>query len=58
MTFFGIVKKFDRDADKEIGIVTVTGAVEGKDRNVSFELKGDDYLNAIHAHESKQVVQC
>jgi len=58
VTFVGIVKKLDRDADKEVGMVAVTGVVEGKERNVSFELKGDDYLNAIHAHESKQVVQC
>ncbi len=58
VTISGFVKKLDRGKDKVYGLVTVTAVVEDRERNVTFELSGTDYLNAIHAHENKQVVQC
>jgi len=58
ITISGFVKKLDREKDKVYGLVTVTAVVEDKDRNVTFELSEIDYLDAIHAHENKQEVQC
>lgn len=58
ITISGFVKKLDRDKDNVYGFVTVTAFVEDKDRNVTFELSGRDYLDAIHAHENRQPVEC
>lgn len=58
ITISGFVKKLDREKDKVYGLVTVTAVVEDRERNVTFELSGTDYLDAIHAHENKQIVQC
>jgi len=54
----GIVKKLDRSADEESGLVTVTALVEDKERNVTFELLPEEYLQAIHAHENKNIIEC
>ncbi|ADE14119.1 hypothetical protein Nhal_0946 [Nitrosococcus halophilus Nc 4] len=54
----GIVKKLERDENSESGLVTVTELENEKKRNITFELSGDDYLNAIHAHENRQLVEC
>lgn len=55
---FGIVTKLDRDANEAIGKVTITAHVEDRERNVTFELPNEDYLEAIRAHENKWVVEC
>lgn len=58
LRILGMVTKLDRDAAEDNGKVTVTAFVDEKNRNVTFELSGDDYLEAIHAHESKRQVEC
>ena len=56
VTITGMVKKLDRAPGEEIGIVSVLSFVGGRERSVSFELGPHEYLEAIHAHENKQVV--
>lgn len=54
----GFVKKLTREPSDENGIVIVAATVHGVEKNVSIELIGDEYREAIHAHENKQVVSC
>lgn len=54
----GFVKKLDREKDSDDGSITVTTFVDGKERNVVFDLPEVEYLEAIHAHESRHVVEC
>lgn len=57
-TVVGFVKKLNRDPDDDNGTVTVAAIVQDVERNVTFDLAGDEYRDAIHAHENKQVVSC
>jgi hypothetical protein len=54
---FGLVTKLKREANDAIGKVTVTAFIDERERNVTFELPSDEYLQAIHAHENKQMVE-
>lgn len=54
----GYVKKLNRDRESDNGIISVLANVAGYDKNVEFELGGDDYKEAIHAHENKELVSC
>lgn len=54
----GYVKRLDRLPDVEIGSVTITTDINGAEKNVSFELLLDEYIEAIHAHEGKLLVEC
>ena len=55
----GMVKRLDRKPGAESGIITIaTQLAGGQDKNVSVELNGADYVEAIHAHEAEVVVEC
>jgi len=55
----GMVKRLDRIPGAEAGSITIaTQLIGGQDKNVSVELNGEDYVEAIHAHEAKVVVEC
>ncbi|MDY0974976.1 hypothetical protein SOM61_08380 [Massilia sp. CFBP9012] len=57
-TLRGYVRRLHRDRDSESGTITVTATIGSVDKNVEFELTGDAYKEAIHAHENKQLVSC
>ena len=55
----GYVKRLDRAPGQETGMVSITAMLAGEAvKNVSVELTGSNYLDAIHAHESKLLVEC
>ena len=55
----GYVKRLDRPRGVEIGDVLITATLSGDiEKNVSVELSALDYLEAIHAHEGKLLVEC
>jgi hypothetical protein len=54
----GIVKKLSRDLTDDTGLITVETKVHEKSKSVSIELLEDDYLEAIHAHENKHIIEC
>lgn len=50
----GQVIRLERGADKDEGVVTITGVVgKGSLRNVRVSLKGEQYAAAIRAHETR-----
>lgn len=55
----GYVKRLDRVPSSETGVVSIATTLLGKgDKNVSVEFSGEFYIEAIHAHERKLVVEC
>lgn len=55
----GYVKRLDRPRGVEIGEVSITATLSSDiEKNVSVELSALDYLEAIHAHQSKLLVEC
>lgn len=58
-TIRGLVKRLDRVPQAEVGSVTITAPlVGGHDKNITVQLNEVDYIEAIHAHEGKVVVEC
>ncbi len=57
VTITGMVKKLDRTPGEKAGTVSVLAFVGNRERNVYFELSPQEYLDAIHAHENKQMVE-
>lgn len=57
-TIIGIVERLDRRAEQDTGIIRVAATLSnGVQRSVSVQLNADEYPDAIHAHENKQLVQ-
>lgn len=57
-TIIGIVERLDRRAEEDTGTIRVaTNLSNGVQRSVAVQLTPDEYANAIHAHENKQLVQ-
>lgn len=54
----GAVIELKRDEGALAGQVTVAGAVDGIGRKVNVELFGDDYDQAIKAHQSEHPILC
>lgn len=54
----GFIKRLDRTPGEENGSVTIFANLSGNEKNVVVELSANDYLEAIHAHEQKFIVQC
>ena len=55
----GQVVRLDRGADKEEGVVTITGVTgEGKKRNVRLRLQGETYRQAVRSHDLRAPVTC
>ena len=55
----GMVKRLDRTPGAEAGSITIaTQLPSSQDKNVSVQLGAEDYVEAIHAHEGKVVVEC
>ena len=58
-TIRGLVKRLDRVPQAEAGSVTITAPlVGGHDKNITVQLNEVDYIEAIHAHEDKVLVEC
>lgn len=58
-TIRGLVKRLDRVPQAEVGAVTITAPLAGGlEKNVVVQLNEADYVEAIHAHEYKVVVEC
>lgn len=57
-TIIGIVERLDRRAEQDAGVIRVaTTLSNGVQRSVSVQLNANEYPDAIHAHENKQLVQ-
>jgi len=55
----GQVVRLERGAQKEEGVITITGVVgEGRTRNVRLSLQGETYRQAVRAHERRSPVTC
>ena len=58
-TIRGLVKRLDRVPQAETGLVTITAPIiAGHEKNITVQLNEIDYIEAIHAHEGKVVVEC
>jgi hypothetical protein len=53
----GFVRKLNRPKGGSFGTITVQGIVD-VERNVQIDLSGDDYHNAVLAHDKQSFVQC
>lgn len=54
----GFVKKLSRPQGNNAGTITVQCTVEDIERLVKIDLEGEDYHNAILAHDKQSYVQC
>lgn len=54
----GFVKKLSRPQGDNAGTITVQCTVEDVERLVKIDLEGEDYHNAILAHDKQSYVQC
>lgn len=58
-TIRGLVKRLDRVPQAEAGSITITAPLAGgHEKNITVQLNEVDYVEAIHAHEGKVVVEC
>jgi hypothetical protein len=57
-TILGPVTRLNRIPDVEDGDITITATLPSGEKNVKVHLSGQDYVQAIHAHEGKLMVEC
>ncbi|WDE08809.1 hypothetical protein SG34_033490 [Thalassomonas viridans] len=55
---FGVVSKMTHLPDDDFGEITVRSSIRGVEKNVSVQLPLENYWQAVHAHESSEVVSC
>lgn len=56
-TLWGHIRKLNRPKDETSGTVTMQAQVGDVERNVKIELTGDDYHQAVLAHDTSQLVR-
>lgn len=54
----GFVKKLSRPQGDNAGTITIQCTVEEVERLVNIDLEGEDYHNAVLAHDKQSYVQC
>jgi hypothetical protein len=54
----GLVIRMDHEPAEDFGVIRVTSAVNGTDKNISIQLSLDDYWEAVKAHRPGYQVAC
>lgn len=54
----GLVTGLKREENAESGVVTVVNVVNGREKNITFELPSNEYWQAHQAHGENNIIQC
>ncbi|WP_438765307.1 hypothetical protein [Kushneria sp. TE3] len=54
----GLVTRMDHEPTADYGVIRVTSTVNGVDRNITIQLKLNDYWDAVNAHKPRLPVVC